>query len=517
MCTYLSKRVATYYFRRSIPVELRPALGGKLEFTVSLRTKDREIAKRLIPAETTKSQRLLDEAALETARQRPADPRQKPFQQSTAYEAAAWEAGLEMAEIDFLEIAEKEARREEVAEYIAFLTDRISGSTKEMPRGLRAITYMIEAGEFDRKVLREHLAIARAEKSALELRIDAQPPITIRASVSDGEVMLDTTVIDLWAAERKAVPKGKDTYRAVATSFYGRVGRKPVVDIVRQDVLAYKASLIKEGQGLSNIKTKLSRLRTLLQWATDNDLTPANVAIGITVKDTDAARNKRREFDLPALTSIFSSVVYSNGVRPAGGKGEAAYWLPLLALFTGARLEELGQLRIADVREERYPDDNGAERSSWFIRIMEDERDGLTIKNAASERKVPVHQSLIALGFLNMVLAAKEAGHDRLFPALRANIYGRLTAKWGEWFSQYKRTVCGITDKRMVFHSFRHTFKHYARHASIIEGVQRQIMGHSSSDVADSYGSGYTTFQLVEGMNLFKVPGLTLPAAPAMA
>lgn len=59
--------------------------------------------------------------------------------------------------------------------------------------------------------------------------------------------------------------------------------------------------------------------------------------------------------------------------------------------------------------------------------------------------------------------------------------------------------TCGVTDKRMVFHSFRHTFKQYVRHAGIIEGVQRQIMGHGSSDVADDYGSGYRLHQAVEG------------------
>jgi len=62
MCTYLAKRGATYYFRRGIPAELRPALGGKLEFMISLRTKDREAAKRLIPQHTAATDKLLDQA-----------------------------------------------------------------------------------------------------------------------------------------------------------------------------------------------------------------------------------------------------------------------------------------------------------------------------------------------------------------------------------------------------------------------------------------------------------------------
>ncbi|WP_375249373.1 DUF6538 domain-containing protein [Sphingomonas sp.] len=40
MCTYLAKRGSTYYFRRAIPVELRPAFGGRAEFMLPLRSKE---------------------------------------------------------------------------------------------------------------------------------------------------------------------------------------------------------------------------------------------------------------------------------------------------------------------------------------------------------------------------------------------------------------------------------------------------------------------------------------------
>lgn len=64
MCTYLARRGATYYHCRVIPAELRSAIGGKSEFMLSLRTKDRETAKRLIPDKTKATDRLLDQARL---------------------------------------------------------------------------------------------------------------------------------------------------------------------------------------------------------------------------------------------------------------------------------------------------------------------------------------------------------------------------------------------------------------------------------------------------------------------
>ncbi len=60
--SYLSKRGAVYYFRRVIPDDLRPILG-KLEIMKSLRTKDREEAKRLIPAELIRTDALFAEAS----------------------------------------------------------------------------------------------------------------------------------------------------------------------------------------------------------------------------------------------------------------------------------------------------------------------------------------------------------------------------------------------------------------------------------------------------------------------
>lgn len=137
------------------------------------------------------------------------------------------------------------------------------------------------------------------------------------------------------------------------------------------------------------------------------------------------------------------------------------------------------------------------------------------IKNDASERLVPVHPKLIELGFIEYVQGlGKQKG--RIFPELPEDIYGNPAAKWGEWFGGYLRKVCKVTDSRMTFHSFRHTFKDYARSARIEEGVQRELMGHEGGDVADQYGSGYALHVLVDAMATYRVPGLTIPPRPRL-
>jgi integrase len=515
MCLYLTQRNSTYYFRRAIPPELRSILGAR-EFTFSLGTKDKDEAKRLRSAHAVRTDQLIDEALASLS------PVPRPVTPPAAAMAIS-EEELEWEALDRQEMAEKEARREELSEYIDFLKDRLRGSTREMPRELRAFRYILEGHQFDAELLKDQLTVARAEKRELERKLEqtstvpAPHPVSGSPMLSGAAVWLDEGIVDGWATERKPKQKGLDAHQAVARWLYERVGRKPVDQLTRQDVLTFKSKLLEEGQTPANIKQKLSRLRTLLQWAADNGHAPSNVAHGITIKDTQAAKNKRKPFDLAALNAIFASPVYAKGERPTQGRGEAAYWIPLLALFTGARMEELGQLRPSDIIELAYPDPDGTEQRGWFISLIEVEgEDGTELKTAESERLIPVHPELKRLGFIAFAEAAREQSRERLFDKLTPGPYGNLTHKWGQWFGRYLRDACQVTDKRMTFHSFRHTFTDYVRRPDIPEGIQRQLVGHSSKDVHDDYGAGYNLYWLVEAMKLYKVPGLKIASTLSM-
>jgi len=505
MCSYLHRAAhGVYYFRMGVPVELRPYMDRKRELKVSLGTKDRDTAKGMIPDHTKAALSMLSKAraSLNAANSPAPKPTPPKSQAQTDREREEWEYeqgqdALRSAEFDRLD-----GEADELTEYEKRLALE--------PMGARLLAEM-----------QEQVALARLDGAA-ELRLklqnrhasENQNQAVEKGPVTNGKgLFLDGDILDRWAAERGVVAKGKDTHKSVAEWFYARTERKSVELITRQDVLGFKDKLLSEGQSVSNTNMKLSRLRTLLGWAYQNDLTPANVADGISVKVADAGKNKRLPFSLAELQAIFASPVYAQGLRPKRGKGEAAYWLPLLALFTGARLEEIGQLRVPDVQKHDYPDQDGNMLAGWFLHITQstDERGQANrIKNAASERLVPVHPELERLGFIDYVTGLSDQG-GRVFPDLVANIYGRLTAKWGEWFGPYLRKVCGVTDSRKVFHSYRHTFKDYMRRAGIAEGIQRQLMGHSGKDVADGYGSGYDLHALTAALMTYKVPGLKLP------
>jgi integrase len=222
-----------------------------------------------------------------------------------------------------------------------------------------------------------------------------------------------------------------------------------------------------------------------------------------------STRKPRREPWAPEeLRTLFSSAIFTQGDRPAAGKGEAAFWLPLIALFTGARLNEIAPLAAADVIAD-------ASTGAVCINIKEDQEQGRRLKTASSARLVPIHPELTRIGFLQFVDWVRSAGHQpRLFPLLTPGPKGGFGEAWSKWFGRYKRDL-GITNKASVFHSFRHGFKDAARAARVSEELHDALTGHIGSSVGRTYGAkdmvrrfGLET--LADAVSRIKYPGLDL-------
>ncbi len=317
-----------------------------------------------------------------------------------------------------------------------------------------------------------------------------------------------SALVEKWAAEGKRNLKTVDMYNRTVSRFRNLVGKIPIQDVKREDVVRFKDELLKSGQSAANTNKQLIVVNTLLNYAKANALIDTNWASGVSIK-IERKEKPRVAFDTDALNAIFSSPVYRDSQRPKAGAGDAAYWLPLLALYTGARLEELGQLHPSDVIEENYYDSDGNTAIAWVIRIKHSEEVGQGVKNFGSNRRVPIHFELIRLGFLTYALNAKREGRYRIFHKLIADKYGTETAQFSKWFNRYLRTTCGVIDKRMTFHSFRHAFKDFCRAAGI--DVGDKLTGHVNSSVGDSYGADlYPLHPLVNAIKRYRVFGLDL-------
>lgn len=189
----------------------------------------------------------------------------------------------------------------------------------------------------------------------------------------------------------------------------------------------------------------------------------------------------RHPFTSAELKALFESETYQKGLCKSGSD----FWAPLIALFTGARMAEILQLHIADVRQEQ---------NIWVFDINTD--DEKQVKTDASQRLVPIHSQLIKLGLLDYVNDRGKHSH-RLFPEEERSEQGKFRAYSGR-FNNW-RTKLGIikADKtKKDFHSFRHTVRTKLTDASVAENLIDDIVGHKSSGA--SIGKRvYTHTQLV--------------------
>ena len=234
------------------------------------------------------------------------------------------------------------------------------------------------------------------------------------------------------------------------------------------------------------VNNRLRKLSAFMSWCKSNGYVPENPLQGLKVMTGSAkeARLSLESADLAALLDL-------NALQSEARKHPWRYWLPLLGRFTGARLEELCQLRLNDFIQQH---------NIHCIRI-DDNNEGQMLKNSSSRRVIPIHPTLINLGLLQYVGTVGATGANRLFPELDP-IRGKLGHAPSKWFGRYK-TKRGITDPKKTFHSFRHTLIDDLRDSGVQDSLIKRIVGHEDSSVTFSvYGSRAPTKAMLDALTL---------------
>jgi integrase len=259
------------------------------------------------------------------------------------------------------------------------------------------------------------------------------------------------------------------------------------------------------------INKQLGALQAIVGWANDNGMIADDVPWSDPFHKmrVDEERSDRAPFTPAELQDIFDAPLFTKHEWPIGAKGAAGVWLPLLALFTGARQAEIVGLRVSNVQED-------AATGTPLLFIVAELEAGKGVKTLSSERVIPVHPQLVKLGFLKYVAERRREGENAwLFPTVAPDQKGGQAA-WGKWFGRYLRSTVGIADTNKVFHSFRHGFKDAARAAGVALEVHDALTGHSSaSAVSAGYGAKsmlqrFGATQLANALASISYPGLDL-------
>lgn len=395
-----------------------------------------------------------------------------------------------------------------------------------------------------RKLARELQAAAIRAGKAIQERnqgeiVETPATTTLAYSVSSSAVKL-TTAIEQWADEKSNstwVPKTEKEHRIWMGHFVDVAGDHPINEYTKAHGRAFKSVLLNlppnwtkhsplnglpieqaaakaKELGLKpmshkNVNKLIGFVGSFWNWAEGNydDDAPRNPLKGLKVKLRTDVREERDPFTAEELNTIFRAPLFTGckserDWKITGNfsmKNSGRFWVPLIALFTGARMGEIIQLYVEDIREE-----NGV--LHFDINKNGDDK---RLKNANSKRVIPVHQELITLGLSKYIATQRKAKSKRLFPDLPMGYDGYYSSPFSKFFNNFL-IACGARHSKNPFHSFRHSFEDACRDSDISKEIMDALQGHGEHGMSARYGRGYFLEKLNEAMSKLNYRALDL-------
>jgi hypothetical protein len=211
-------------------------------------------------------------------------------------------------------------------------------------------------------VLRKHVAALEAIKGRVQGQPVESPPLPAIGSPSTETGATLSAGFEGWKRARNRSPRTVQEYKYAIKLFGELHGDMPLAALRKTKVRQFREALqdvptkpFRTGKllratlpelaawgrehphaqkiGAGTINKLLGALQSIGRWARKEDLVPEEWADPFADMRLDEDESSRAPFELRELQAIFTAAVFTKGERPKGGQGEAAFWLPLLALF----------------------------------------------------------------------------------------------------------------------------------------------------------------------------------------
>ncbi|MBR1399365.1 MAG: site-specific integrase [Alphaproteobacteria bacterium] len=195
-----------------------------------------------------------------------------------------------------------------------------------------------------------------------------------------------------------------------------------------------------------------------------------NVQIEVPSRNNGASYDRFSKKELIKIFDADNYFLYSNK------KFLFRFYVMLLGLYSGARLNELCQIYCDDVKKQG---------NIYYIDIN-DSRSDQHLKNKSSNRLIPVHPKLVEMGFIDYIKKVREQNNERVFYQFTYSGRNHYTDKMSKWFGRYLDYL-GIESRKKVFHSFRHTVKPELRDAGVKQEYQNMICGWEGRDTGERF------------------------------
>lgn len=346
--------------------------------------------------------------------------------------------------------------------------------TADHVRSLGVITKIIQAAQ-ERLLkgnpdpLMDMVNELKFEEGKLKTKPDPKvDPVPAVDSPQDPEVLTYSRLSDLYMAEQKdnfAAKSVKDitsSNRVLAKAMTDEHGVElNLLKHTREDMVNLKARLLADGRKPLTVNKLLTRLSTVLTWATNNGYLDRTFNKGL--KITKGAESGRKAFTVDQIQKVMDEMARlpeDNWKR----------WAMSLGVITGARIGEIYQLTREDIR------------SIGDITVIDlNEEEGKTLKNKHSRRLVPLVDG--AYGFdLEAFLRYVDGCEGRLFDRVAHN----FTRVLNETLRDIGQHDSG---EGLTYHSLRHSLAGLLKAHAVPVGIAQDILGHSSQTITfDLYG-----------------------------
>lgn len=269
------------------------------------------------------------------------------------------------------------------------------------------------------------------------------------------------------------------TYRNECLSNMPDRRKEPFKSMTLRD--AVKAASPEDAVSVATVENHLTSIKTVFKYAVRHHEITLNTERLLPkkkkTKHDNAPERRYSKDELQAMVNLLPTV-----------KGSSArFWVPLVSLYQGSRLNETCQLHTNDVRLEK-------EAEVWILDFNGEnhKETNKSIKTDCSWRKVPVHPVLIELGFVSFVEKRKQEAGSK-------NIQLFDDVKWSEdhdykrpverWYPKFRRKfLSSDRAKVMKFHSLRHTFAQQAQNqARMNDRIRKELGGWQVGEIAERY------------------------------
>lgn len=281
----------------------------------------------------------------------------------------------------------------------------------------------------------------------------------------------------VWMKAKPRPPKTVGAFSRHASQFASMMGDPVLSSLTKLDANRFRDKL--QQWAMDNRKTAatadnvLVSIKTLTNAARDQGWVETNPFERLAVKTGGRESEGREPWKQEELAVLFDDPIWTEYRLPDAAKAgaDAAYWIPLIACYTGARVTEIAQLWTDDLTTTR-------DAEAIEFRANKDRRQAL--KNSSSWRAVPMHSELVRLGLPDYVVSLPEGP---LFPKLKTAGKNGAGGQFGHWFGDFKRGK-GFESRQKTLHSFRHLVASELRLNGATDALADSITGHAGEGVA---------------------------------